>query len=289
MFPTVLALFALFSAFGGMGVQADLSLGVRQANGTGGDAQTSLTLLTSQVQSALASNGLQNGTAEAGTVASLTSVNNFINWCATQNASITNGKQLPGCNPTIMGMTLAENKLPSAKFQSPKNLDTVQAGKPFTVKIAISNVQTGFFSNSATNYLAAPAQVTSDGTLIGHCHIVIEMIESLTSTTVTDPTKFVFFSPLNSAADSAGVLSVNVTNGLPQGAYRMGSILSAENHQPPLSAVAQRGLMDDVIYFTVTQSGASNAAARTSGFGLASVVLNAVVALLLATSIQTLI
>lgn len=104
--------------------------------------------------------------------------------------------------------------------------------------------------NPATNYYGAPAQTTADGTLIGHSHVVIEKLTSKTQTTPTDPQKFAFFKGLNEAA-VGGVLTADVTAGLPAGEYRIASINSAANHQPALSAVAQRGSNDDISYFTV--------------------------------------
>ena len=54
----------------------------------------------------------------------------------------------------------------------------------------------------------------------GHSHVVIEAIDSLTSTTVTTPTSFAFFKGLNTAAVN-GVLTATVTGGLPAGTYRV--------------------------------------------------------------------
>lgn len=86
-----------------------------------------------------------------------------------------------------------------------------------------------------------------NGDILGHSHIVIEKIDSLTSTAVTDPSKFAFFKGLNAPAED-GVLSADVTSGLPAGVYRMASINSSSNHQPVLVAIAQHGTLDDMIY-----------------------------------------
>ena len=56
--------------------------------------------------------------------------------------------------------------------------------------------------------------------ITGHSHVVIEAIDSLTSTTVTTPTAFAFFKGLNVAATN-GILSATVTGGLPEGTYRV--------------------------------------------------------------------
>ena len=75
-------------------------------------------------------------------------------------------------------------------------------------------------------------------------------IPSLDSTEVSDPSKFAFFKGLNAKAEN-GVLTADVTNGLPAGVYRMASINSSSNHQPALVAIAQHGSLDDIVYVRV--------------------------------------
>jgi hypothetical protein len=140
--------------------------------------------------------------------------------------------------------------MPSAKFQFPKNLDTIPANKEFTVQMAIQGMETGNFVNAQQNYFAAPQQLNSKGQIIGHSHVVIEKIDSLTQTTPTDPKKFAFFLGLNTAAVN-GVLTADVTKGLPAGTYRLGSINTAANHQPCLVPVAQHGMLDDAVYVSL--------------------------------------
>ncbi|TCD60821.1 hypothetical protein EIP91_009490 [Steccherinum ochraceum] len=113
--------------------------------------------------------------------------------------------------------------------------------------MAISHLETGFFVNANENYFSAPQQVNSAGDVQGHSHVVIEQISSLTQTTATDPTKFAFFKGLNDKAQN-GVLSADVTSGLPAGVYRLSSINTAANHQPVLGPIAQHGSFDDQIY-----------------------------------------
>ncbi|KIJ51206.1 hypothetical protein M422DRAFT_244392 [Sphaerobolus stellatus SS14] len=216
------------------------------------DAQTSLTLDPSQIQNASSIDGLAG--AANGTVASATSNNNFINFCLTQTGvAITNGTQNRNgsCNPTPMGRILGFDVMPSTKFLSPVNLGTIAANKTFTVKLTVANLQTGHFTNPDTTYFAAPAQVNTKGHLVGHTHIVIQQVPSLNSTAIPDPRKFAFFQGVNGKA-TADVLNATVTGGLPAGVYRMGSITTASNHQPALVAVAQHGMLDDTIYFTVS-------------------------------------
>ncbi|KAF9229696.1 hypothetical protein BS17DRAFT_723786 [Gyrodon lividus] len=234
-------------------------------------AQSSLTLLPSVIAANFAQNGQNTNTSEAGEVPSLTSTNNFINWCATlPNVPITNGQQIKSgsCNPAPMGSIPSTSNMPSAKFVSPPNLAVVPANTTFQITLAIKGIETGFFVNPDTNYLAAPQQLDpTSGQIQGHSHIVIETLESLTQTTPTDPTKFAFFLGLNSKADAQGQLYANVTGGLPEGTYKMSTINTAMNHQPVLLPVAQHGSPDDVIYFTVVAPGQNGTTTTTTSIG----------------------
>jgi hypothetical protein len=199
----------------------------------------------------------------AGQVASLTSSDNFINFCATvPNLPITNGLQIKtgSCNPAPMGIIAATTNMPSSKFQFPTNFGTIKANTAFTIKMEVSNFETGHFVNAAENYFSAPQQVNSAGDVQGHSHVVIEAISSLGQTNPTDPTRFAFFKGLNSPAQG-GVLTADVTAGLPAGTYRLASINTAANHQPILVAIAQHGSLDDMVYFTVTNDGSTGAGA----------------------------
>jgi len=233
------------------------------ASASGGDAQKSLTLDPSVIAKGFEQNG--QATQEAGQVASLTSSNNFINFCATTGQTITNGQQVKGgsCNPAPMGSIPSTANMPSAKFKSPKNLDTIQANKNFTVTMNIQGMETGNFVNAEQNYFAAPQQLNSKGQIVGHSHVVIEAIDSITQTTPTDPSKFAFFQGLNAAAKN-GALTAVVNNGLPAGTYRLASINTAANHQPCLVPIAQHGSLDDAVYFTVTDDGKSATGATSN-------------------------
>jgi len=234
----------------------------------GGDPQTSLTLDPRVIAPGFANNG--QSVPAAGQVASLTSTNNFINFCL--NSTLTNGQQIASgsCNPAPMGVIPASSNMPSSKFTNPKNGDVVAANQAFTVSMAISNLQTGNFVNAEQNYFSAPQQVGSGGNIVGHSHVVIEALSSLNQTTPNDPAKFAFFKGLNNAAQG-GVLSAPVANGLPAGAYRLCSINTAANHQPVLVPIAQHGALDDCVYFTATAGGnntttpASNNSTATPG------------------------
>lgn len=158
-----------------------------------------------------------------------------------------------------MGQIPATTAMPSAKFQFPVNMQDIAANTAFTIKMAIANMETGHFVNAQANYFAGPQQLNGQGQIIGHSHVVVEPMDSITQTTPTDPTKFSFFLGLNAAAQG-GVLTADVTKGLPAGAYKLSSINTAANHQPVLGPVAQHGSFDDAVYvcrftlFTVVSS-----------------------------------
>lgn len=185
-----------------------------------------------------------------GQVKSLTSTNNFINYCLTvPNLPITNGKQITtgSCNPAPIGAIPSVDHMPSSKFSFPPNFGTVKADTPFTIEMAIRNMQTGFFVNAQENYFAAPQALNAQGEIQGHSHVVVEQLSAIDQVTVTDPKKFAFFKGLNAAA-AGGKLTADVTSGLPAGFYKLSSINAAANHQPVIVPVAQHGCLDDAIY-----------------------------------------
>lgn len=240
---------------------ASTNAATRINNGNNGnsssDPQTSLTLDPRVIAEGFANNG--QGVPSPGQVASLTSTNNFINFCLTvPNLNITNGKQITAgsCNPAPMGAIPSTDNMPSAKFTFPKNFGTLKSNQTFTIEMAIQNMQTGFFVNADDNYFSAPQQLNAQGQIQGHSHVVIEQLTSLDQTTPTNPKNFVFFKGLNDPT-VGGKLNASVTNGLDVGFYKLSSINTASNHQPVLVPIAQHGSLDDVIYFSVTSDGAA--------------------------------
>jgi hypothetical protein len=187
----------------------------------------------------------------AGQVASATSVNNFINSCLlTPQLPITNGKQIKtgSCNPVPMGVLPASTNQPSCKFVTPTNNQNIAAANtPFTMTLAITGMQTGNFVNAQTNYFAAPQTVNAQGQIVGHSHLVVQALTSLTQTTPIDPQTFAFFQGLDQPAAN-GQLSATVAKGLPAGCYKVSTINTAANHQPVTGPVAQHGSFDDAVY-----------------------------------------
>ena len=186
----------------------------------------------------------------SGQVASLTSKNNFINFCLTvPDLPITNGQQIKtgSCNPAPMGVLPSTDNMPSSKFVSPKNGDTIKSNTAFTITMAIRGMETGFFVNADENYFAAPQFLNNNGQIQGHSHVVVEALDAIDQTTPLDPQKFAFFKGLNAAAQN-GQLTAAVDQGLPAGVYKLSSINSAANHQPVLVPIAQHGSLDDAVY-----------------------------------------
>jgi hypothetical protein len=147
-----------------------------------------------------------------------------------------------------MGVLAPSTNMPSSKFMQPKNLDPIKAHTTFQIKMAIRHLDAGHSTNPNTTFCGAPQQLNAGNDIIGHTHFVIEEISSVSSTDVSDPSNFVFFTAINTAADSDGNVSFNVTNGLPAGTYKLSSIHTSANHVPVLVSVAQHGALDDQVY-----------------------------------------
>lgn len=236
----------------------------------GGDLQSSLTLDQSVIATGFANNGQDVPT--AGQVASLTSKNNFINFCATvKNLPITNGKQIKtgSCNPAPMGIIPSTDNMPSAKLVNPKNLDNIKENTSFNIVVAVAGFEVGNFVNAEENYFAAPQQTNKQGQIQGHSHVVVEKMDAIDQTKPTNPNTFAFFKGLNDKA-SGGTLTATVDKGLAAGVYRLATINTAANHQPCLVPVAQHGSLDDAIYFTVGDAAAAAVVAKVGGKGAAT-------------------
>ncbi|KAF9258612.1 hypothetical protein L218DRAFT_909265 [Marasmius fiardii PR-910] len=238
----------------------------------GDDPQKSTTLDPAVIQKTSQNDGTQLD-GGAGAVPSIVSANNFINFCKNflPNTPITDGKQVESgsCNPTPMGQIPAKAAIPHSKFQFPVNFAKVEVNKAFTIQMSIANMQTGFFTNAKNNYYSGPQQLNDQGQIKGHSHVVIQKIDSFTSTALVDPTKFVFFLGLNNPAEG-NILNANVDKGIAEvGFYRLASINAAANHQPVLAPIAQHGSVDDIVYFEVTAAGAAGDAAAGGAGGAA--------------------
>jgi hypothetical protein len=216
-------------------------------NNNSSDPNTSLTLSSDLVETGLEQNG--QAVQEAGQVPSLTSSNNFINFCAGQ--TITNGQQITtgSCDPIPMGDIIPKANQPNSKFVFPKNFSKIPANQAFTIQMALNNLQAGVFTNAQKTYYMAPQQLNGQGIVIGHTHFVIQPMGNFDDPTILDPATFTFFKGVDTAQVN-GVVSVDVTAGVPAGNYRLASINTNANHAPVVVAVAQHGSLDDMVYFT---------------------------------------
>ncbi|KAI9816605.1 MAG: Pathogenicity cluster 5 protein d [Pycnora praestabilis] len=222
-----------------------------------------LSLNPSAVQSGSEANGLAASGAEAGEAASATDTANFINFCV--GKTLTNGLQQKGgsCNGIVMGNIPAQADMVSSIITSPAPGQNLDADTTFTVSVQISNLDPGSFTNADATYYAAP-QDLNGGKIVGHTHVTIQdMGASLTPTQALDASTFAFFKGINDVGNGAGLLSANVTGGLPAGNYRVCTMASASNHQPVLMPVAQRGAQDDCTKFTVGGAGSGTSGNST--------------------------
>ncbi|KAH9812127.1 hypothetical protein DFH28DRAFT_417756 [Melampsora americana] len=219
------------------------------------DPQNSLDLSPRAIQEA----SKQDGKEKPEQVPSLTSPNNFINFCISGagkvgNAVIMNGvqtKKANTCNGIPMGMIPAPDKSPSLRFFSPKNMDTVPAKKTFTVSITVKNLEAGHFTAPLETYFNAPIFLNDAGLVVGHTHVVAQRVESMSATAILEPLKFAFFKGIDTGADKDGRIHAEVKDGLEKGVYRFSTMTGGANHQPIALAIAQHDSIDDMIYITV--------------------------------------
>lgn len=232
------------------------------------DLQKSFVLAANLVQPASASTG-QEENADPGQVESATSINNFINHCATRpDLPLTNGEQIitGSCNGIPMGEIMAKDKMPSARVLFPVESSVVEEGQDITFQVKVSNIQTGAFTNAQLTYYSAPAQLNGAGLLIGHQHIAVNAEPSLDSTDPLDPQDFVFFKGMNEPAVN-GLLTATAVGGLKAGVYRACTLGSSANHTPIIPPVAQRAANDDCRRFTVVPAGQGNNGNNGNGNG----------------------
>ncbi|KAH6668923.1 hypothetical protein B0J14DRAFT_599635 [Halenospora varia] len=188
---------------------------------------------------------------KAGQSASDTDDANFINFCTRE--TLTNGSQVTAgsCNPIPMGQIPSTSNMISAMIAFPLSGSTIPFNQTFTVSVRTTHLAAGAFVNPTTNYYSAPQELDEEGDVIGHCHVTIQDIGSLDSTTPPDPNNPVFFKGIDDAGDGKGLLKAVVDGGLKKGAYRVCTMIAARNHQPVMMPVAKRGPQDDCNKFTV--------------------------------------
>ncbi|KAH7247365.1 uncharacterized protein BKA55DRAFT_571601 [Fusarium redolens] len=165
-----------------------------------------------------------------------------------------------------MGNIPATSNMISAMITNPQPGVTLQAGTTFNIEVQTSHLAAGNFVNPTTQYYTAPQDLDSNGDIIGHCHVTVQDIGQLQSTTPPDPSQFVFFKGIDDDGNGQGLLSTTVEGGLPAGVYRVCTMIAAQNHQPVTMPVAQRGAQDDCTKFEVVDSqGGGNQGGNQNG------------------------
>ncbi|POS83030.1 hypothetical protein EPUL_005962, partial [Erysiphe pulchra] len=166
----------------------------------------------------LKQNLIQKASAQANGKAGIdTSDENFINVC--DGKTPTNGKQneAGSCNGIPMGEIPSKSNMVSSIITFPKTGETVKAGQSFDIKVKVANMETGFFADPQKSYYAAP-QKLKNGKVIGHTHVTVQdMGNTMNPDTPLTADKFSFFKGIDAKADSSGLLSATVTDGLPVG------------------------------------------------------------------------
>jgi len=145
----------------------------------------------------------------------------------------------------------------SAMIVNPPFGQTIEPDTTFDIDVQLANLVAGSFTNPQNTYYAAPQQLQG-GSVVGHCHVTVQDIGSLNPTTPPDAKVFAFFKGIDDAGNGQGLLSATVDGGLPAGTYRICTMNSAQNHQPVLMPVAQRGSQDDCIRVTVAAGGGNS-------------------------------
>jgi hypothetical protein len=170
-----------------------------------------------------------------------------------------------------MGDIPAKTNMVSSIITYPQTGSQIPSDTSFTITVQMANLVAGSFTDADATYYAGP-QFLQGGNVVGHTHVTVQDLgKSLNPTVALDATQFAFFKGINDAGNGQGLLSANVTGGLPAGNYRVCTMASASNHQPVLMPVAQRGTPDDCTKFVVTGSGTTiNAAANDGSKGEAA-------------------
>ncbi|CAK7225166.1 hypothetical protein SCUCBS95973_005769 [Sporothrix curviconia] len=182
---------------------------------------------------------------------------NFINFCA--GLPLTNGRQLStgSCNGIPMGRLPAKTNMVSSIITAPAWNQTVPANATFTIRIQTAHLRAGYQANPVTNYYTAPQDLDEHGDIKGHCHVTVQALANSGAggtggaVAVPDASSFVYFRGVDDPVTADGRLQAVVVGGLPAGAYRVCTMMTAQNHQPVMMPVAQRGAQDDCVRFQV--------------------------------------
>ncbi|KAL4990975.1 hypothetical protein BDW68DRAFT_174419 [Aspergillus falconensis] len=212
-------------------------------------------LESDNVQTASQHDGLPDNNS-FGYAPSATDPANFINYCSKR--VLTNGKssEKGSCNGIVMGDIPSDKNMVSTIITFPLPGQLLLAHTPFVIEFRTSNLNAGSVTNPNSTLYSAP-QALQDGNVVGHVHVTIQSLfdyrnDKLENYGVPpDPAKFVFFKTVFGEGDALNGFSVNVSEGLPVGFYRVCTMAAASNHQPVVMPVVERGAQDDCQKFRV--------------------------------------
>ncbi|EEH35599.2 hypothetical protein PAAG_06646 [Paracoccidioides lutzii Pb01] len=180
--------------------------------------------------------------------------NNHINFCAPRGPR-TNGLQINegSCNGIPMGAIPSVDNMVSSIILTPAPDDIVRVNKPIEFRIRVTNLATGYFTNPAETYFAAPQLVNEKGLIEGHLHVTVQFLgDKINPQTPLDASNPIWFKGIRNKANGDGILSATLDKGLEKpGFYRVCTMAAAANHQPVLMPVAARGAQDDCTKFRV--------------------------------------
>ncbi|KAF8647745.1 hypothetical protein AX16_006580 [Volvariella volvacea WC 439] len=195
--------------------------------------------------------GRDNNVPNPGQVASLSSLNNFINYCAVVQDYPLIGEAANAddglCTPAPMGIIPSPDKMPAVRISSPRNNATIPANQPIGVEMAYRNFY--YWHTVPPKKAFSAPQYTrfySDEAFAGHPHLVVEELTSFNQDTPTDPQKATLFMEFYS-----GTIAL-IDGGLPPGLYRLTVSVVAANHQPVVLPLVRHGGIGDAIYITVS-------------------------------------
>ncbi|EEQ84501.2 uncharacterized protein BDCG_01306 [Blastomyces dermatitidis ER-3] len=207
-------------------------------------------------------NALQSGSALDGEKEALnkdevtpsrTSSNNFINYCS--GKTLTNGKKNKegSCNGIPMGEIPSTKHMVSTLITSPSPGDTFKVNQPIVFKIAVRNIEMGFYTNSNVTYLSAPQALNNEGLVQGHTHLTVEFMgPTAISIKALDANNPTWFKSVNSPNNKGNSFTARLDAGLGKaGFYRVCTLTAAANHQPVIMPVPKRGAQDDCTKFKV--------------------------------------
>ncbi|PGH32063.1 hypothetical protein GX50_05132 [[Emmonsia] crescens] len=186
---------------------------------------------------------------------SKTSSNNFINYC--DGKTLTNGtKNKSGsCNGIPMGEIPSTNRMVSTLILAPVTGDVFKVNQSIVFKIAVRNIEMGFYTNSNVTYLSAPQSLNSEGFVQGHTHLTVQFMgPNTTAIEALDASKPIWFKSVNSPhpENKRDGFTSTLDGGLgTPGFYRICTLTAAANHQPVIMPIPNRGAQDDCTKFNV--------------------------------------